>query len=74
MKKDEDKKSRKKSGRRKPYSAPELKSAGSLLDASDKLWVNTLILCCLTQRLTLARGDARARAALTADVARLIAA
>ena len=64
----------KKGARKKKYAPPTLKIVGNLLDASENIWVQAMISCCLTQRLELARRSSGERSALMSELARMIAA
>ena len=62
-----------KKGRRKPYVAPVLIIAGSLLTISKSALFAAQSLCCLSQRLQLAKRSPDTRARLVRDVADMMA-
>jgi hypothetical protein len=64
----------KKHSRKKKYSTPKLTVSGNLLSVPDSIWVNAILLCCLTQRLEVARRSPAERNKLLADVTRMAAA
>lgn len=67
--KEDDRKKKGKKPSKKPYAVPILVSAGNLLSMMNSPWASATSLCCLTERMSLSRRNARARRQLLADVA-----